>query len=65
MARAALRWSLDDLTTAADVGRATISRFEMGGSVGEKPVTAMRLAMEKAGAKFSRRGDRVSVSVPD
>ncbi len=49
MARAALRWSLTDLSVAAGVGRATAARFELGQSVDEKSVEAMRGALVAAG----------------
>jgi len=63
MARAALKWTLTDLAQAAGVGRATVARFELGERVGNGPVEAMQLAMEKGGAKFSRDAHRVCVSV--
>lgn len=56
MARAALKWSLDDLHERAGVGRATISRFEMGHPVGDKPVRAMRDAFEAARVRFIEKG---------
>ncbi|WP_374407431.1 helix-turn-helix domain-containing protein [Pelagerythrobacter sp.] len=64
MARAALKWSLTDLATAAKVGRATVARFELGETVGAASVEAMAKALSDAGAKFAQRADRVSVSVP-
>lgn len=65
MARAALKWSLSDLAAAASIGRATVARFELGESVGERPVQAMQDALSKAGAQFSRRSARVGVTVPE
>lgn len=50
MARALLRWSLTDLARAANVGRATAARFELGEGVGDGPLSAMRAALELAGA---------------
>jgi transcriptional regulator with XRE-family HTH domain len=64
MARAALKWSLDDLTAKAGVGRATISRFEMGADIREDIRAKIERALTEAGAKFDSRGGRWSVSVP-
>lgn len=52
MARAALRWSLDDLAQGSGVGRATIARFELGDVI--KPTTPSRLreALEEARVQF-------------
>ncbi len=52
MARAALRWSLDDLAQGSGVGRATIARFELGDAI--KPTTASRLreTLERARVRF-------------
>lgn len=57
MARAALRWSLTDLATAARVGRATAARFELGQSVEESSVAAMRSAVEAAGVVLVGAGE--------
>lgn len=65
MARAALKWSLSDLAKAAGVGRATAARFELGEVVGDRPITAMRGALESKGANFSRPVGRQGVTVPD
>jgi transcriptional regulator with XRE-family HTH domain len=53
MARAALNWSLQQLSEAAGVHRNTISNFETGRYAGE-PATleAIRAALEKAGVEF-------------
>lgn len=56
MARALLRWSLTDLATAANVGRATAARFELGEGVGDAPLAAMQGALELAGAGMINRG---------
>lgn len=53
MARAALNWSLADLSKAAGVHRNTISNFETekyGGS--DEALTAIRDALEAAGVIF-------------
>ena len=44
MARAALRWSLDDAAHAAGVGRATVARFELGQVVEQATVEAIEAA---------------------
>ena len=49
MARAALRWSIDDLAEKAKVGRATIARFETGTAARSDTVALMRSALEAAG----------------
>jgi len=49
MARAALRWSIDDLAERAKVGRATIARFETGTAARTDTVAALRRALEAAG----------------
>lgn len=53
MARAALNWSLADLSKAAGVHRNTISNFETGKFSGlEESITAIRAALEAAGIEF-------------
>ena len=53
MARAALTWSLDDLSSAASVGKSTIMRFETG-KTQPIPATlaAIQRALEAAGVQF-------------
>jgi transcriptional regulator with XRE-family HTH domain len=57
MARAALNWSLQQLSAAAGVHRNTISNFETGRYAGE-PATleAIRTALEAAGVEFTNGG---------
>lgn len=53
MARAALNWSLSQLSEVAGVHRNTISNFETGKFAGsEQAVTAIRAALEAAGVEF-------------
>lgn len=53
MARAALNWSLADLSAAAGVHRNTISNFETGKHGGrEDAIQAIRVALENAGVIF-------------
>jgi transcriptional regulator with XRE-family HTH domain len=61
MARAALNWSLQQLSEVAGVHRNTISNFETGRYAGE-PATldAIRAALEAAGVEFTN-GDQPGV----
>ncbi|OBQ94407.1 transcriptional regulator [Mesorhizobium sp. AA23] len=53
MARAALNWSLADLSKAAGVHRNTISNFETGKFAGSpEAIEAIRTALESAGVEF-------------
>lgn len=53
MARAALRWSLQDLAKAAGVHRNTINNFETGRYAGtDEAISAIRSALEDAGVDF-------------
>lgn len=58
MARAALRWSIDDLAERAGVGRATIARFETGAEIRPDRATALRNALETAGVKILDQDER-------
>jgi transcriptional regulator with XRE-family HTH domain len=66
MARAALSWSAADLARIAQVGVATVNRFEAGASV-PIPATlaAMQRALEEAGAIFIDNGEGPGVKVRD
>ena len=53
MARAALNWSVADLSKAAGVHRNTISNFETGKYGGsEDALAAIGVALESAGVEF-------------
>lgn len=53
MARAALRWSLLVLAERAQVGAATVNRFEVGGRQPTRAtLAAIRRAFEAAGVAF-------------
>ena len=65
MARAALKWSLPDLASAASVSRMTCARFELGKTVEQSSADAMQKALADAGADFTRRAGRVGVTVPE
>jgi predicted transcriptional regulator len=54
MARAALGWSAADLAKHAQVGVATVNRFEAGQSNPiPSTIAAMKRAMEEAGVEFT------------
>ena len=60
MARAALDWSVRDLSKKAQVGSATVSRFEAGqGTPIPSTVGSMRRALEAAGVEFIPGGVRL------
>lgn len=52
MARAALRWSIDELAVRAEVGRATIARFETGTAARADTIAALKRTLEAAGVVF-------------
>lgn len=62
MARAALRWSLDDLAGSSGVGRRTIAKFEAGGAVLPDTVEALRQCFVAKGIAFTNGGQRAGVS---
>ena len=54
-ARALLRWTADDLANAANIGIATVRRFESSDGVPSGQVRilgALKLALESAGVEF-------------
>ena len=52
MARAALKWSTQDLAQKAGVGVNTVNRFEDGQDARVSSVDKMRTALEGAGVEF-------------
>lgn len=64
MARAALRWSWDNLAAESGVGRATIARFERGENVQPDRAQAMRQALEASGVLFVDSGKLAGAVVP-
>jgi transcriptional regulator with XRE-family HTH domain len=52
MARAALDWSTTNLARAAEVGPATVNRFETGRDARISTVEKLRSALEAAGVVF-------------
>jgi transcriptional regulator with XRE-family HTH domain len=64
MARAALRWNLDDLARASGLGRATLARFELEQPVAAETVAKARAAFEREGVVFIERGVYIGGVVP-
>lgn len=64
MARAGLRWSLDDLAKASGISRASVARFESGASVQPETIEALRAALVREGVAFINGGKRLGVEVP-
>ena len=57
MARAALSWSIEDLSKAAAVGKSTVLRFETGKAQPiQATLEAMKRALEAAGVRFTDTG---------
>jgi len=56
MARSALKWSLDDLTAASGLGRATLARLELGQTVSADTIAKARASLEAAGIHFIDKG---------
>jgi DNA-binding LacI/PurR family transcriptional regulator len=65
MARNGLNISGRDLAKLAGVGYATVARFEAGSNIAPETRYKLQQALAEAGAAFSRRSGRVSVSVPE
>lgn len=61
MARAALRWSTQDLAKAAGVGGNTVNRFEAGQDTRLSSYDAMSKAFEAAGVTFTSHDGRECV----
>ena len=57
MARVALDWTLQDLANAAQVGLATVNRFEIQQAVPRRAtLAAIQRAFEAAGVRFTDHG---------
>lgn len=50
--RALLGWSAEDLAREANVGVATVRRYETGNDARQSSIDAMRAALEAAGLRF-------------
>ena len=61
MARAALGWSLSDLAANANVGRATVARFELGEGVHPGTVEKLKATFEAKGLLLLADGVKSSV----
>ncbi|HEY1859230.1 MAG TPA: helix-turn-helix transcriptional regulator, partial [Gemmataceae bacterium] len=57
MARAAMRWTVEDLSRAANVAPATIGRIEADLPARPSSFAAIRVALERAGVIFMRHRD--------
>jgi transcriptional regulator with XRE-family HTH domain len=64
MARAALEWSLAELSAASGISRRTILRFEKGETVMPATVKAMRNALEAEGTLFIDSGRMAGGVIP-
>jgi transcriptional regulator with XRE-family HTH domain len=56
MARAALRWSLDDAASASGLSRRTVLRVEQAKPVLIESMRDLRQAFEAAGIRFAEEG---------
>lgn len=56
MARSALRWSVQELATQAQLAKNTVLTFEHGGAVRPKNVMLMQAALEAHGIAFTKKG---------
>ena len=56
MARAGLKWNIDDLADEAELGRATVARFESGKTIDEVSLQKLKLAFARRRVKFVNDG---------
>jgi transcriptional regulator with XRE-family HTH domain len=64
MARAALKWGVRDLAQHANVGVATVVRFESGKPVIPATLAVMQRALEEVGVRFTADGGVVPPTRP-
>lgn len=64
MARAALGWSVADLSEQSGVKVRTLARYEAGESIGLEKIEALRSALVRAGALFVEVEGRPGVTYP-
>src|SRR5260370_8924314 len=57
MARAAMRWTVQDLSRAANVAPATIRRIESALTARPSSLASIRVTLERAGIVFMRHRD--------
>jgi hypothetical protein len=64
MARAAMNWTVQDLSRAANVAPATVGRIEAALTARRSSLSAIRIALERAGIVFMghRDGDGVRIT---
>ena len=64
MARAAMNWTVQDLSRAANVAPATVGRIEAALTARRSSLTAIRITLERAGIVFMghRDGDGVRIT---
>ena len=65
MARAGLNLSGRDLARVANVGYATIARFEAGAVATPQTLAKIERALADGGAAFFRRSGHLGVTVPE
>lgn len=65
MARSGLGWRAQDLAEKAGVGYASVARFESGERIADATLERLIIALEMAGATFTRRSGRIGVAVPE
>ena len=65
MARCGLALEAKELAARAGVTYMTLRRLERGEKVSAATAASVKSALEEAGAAFSSRAGRVSVSVPE
>lgn len=65
MARAGLGWSARDLADNAQVGYATVARFESGDAISDESLGKIDAALKAAGVSLTGGGGRLGVSIPD
>lgn len=65
MARAGLGWRAVDLANVANVGPATVARFELGENISDESLRRIKKALTDAGAQFTQRAGRVGAAVPE
>lgn len=56
MARAALKWSTNQLAEEADIGLNTVNRFEKGTVPKDKIIEKIRITLENKGVAFTEDG---------
>ncbi|OAO02580.1 hypothetical protein A8B75_11605 [Sphingomonadales bacterium EhC05] len=63
MARVGLGWRAKDLAEKADVGTATLARFELGKDISDESLQKITTTLKAQGVQFTASRLRVGVSV--